>query len=243
MSKERIQKLLADAGVASRRESEGLVEEGRVSVNGRVVAKLPWFVDPDADEVRVDGMIIPLKSARKLYILLNKPTSMVCAFNPSSGRTSIYDLLPPSRPPLLCVTPLSASEAGLVLLTSDGQLAQELRHPRYRLEKTYNVEVEGRIDGTAIEKLKRGVKFGRWRTEEATVKAVRRQTERSILEIRIAEAKSGELRKILLRAGHKALRLRRTGLGPLSDRGIKVGTWRRLHDADVEALREAIWRR
>jgi 23S rRNA pseudouridine2605 synthase len=243
VSKERVQKLLSDAGVASRREAEQLVVEGRVSVNGRLIASLPCFVDPEADEIRVDGQVIRMKASGRLYILLNKPGGMVCAFRPEGGKLSIFDLVPPSRPPLLCAAPLSASEAGLVLLTNDGALAQELLHPRYRLEKTYHVEVEGRMQGAAMEALKNGVKFGRWRTEEASVRIIRRETERTIMEIRIAEAKSGELRRILLRTGNRPNRIRRTGLGPLSDRGVKVGTWRRLNKPEAEALREAIWRR
>jgi 23S rRNA pseudouridine2605 synthase len=243
MAKERIQKMLAEAGVASRREAEELVLEGRVTVNGRVVVSVPCFVDPVADEVRVDGQPVRMKAVRQTYILVNKPTGVTCAFHPASGRSSVFDLIPPGKGPLHCVAPLNASEGGLVLLTSDGQLAQELRHPRYRLEKTYYVEVEGRMESGAIERLKRGVKFGRWRTEEATARIIRRETERTVMEIRVAEAKNGELRKILLMSGHKIRHLRRTALGPLTERGVKVGTWRRLSPAEVTALREAIWRR
>jgi len=243
MSKERIQKLLSDAGVASRRQAEELVLEGRVTVNGQVVVALPCFVDPETDDVRVDGEAIRLKAARRAYILLNKPNGVVCAFRPEGDRSSIFDMLPPGGPPLRCATPLNTSEAGLVLLTDDGQLAQELSHPRYRLEKTYYVEVEGKLEPAALEKLKKGVKFGRWRTEEAVARITRRDADRTALEIRIAEAKSGELRRVLAGTGHRPIRLRRTALGPLSDRGLKVGTWRRLSPADVKALREAIWRR
>ena len=243
MPKERIQKLLADAGIASRRQGEELVLEGRVSVNGRVVVALPCFVVADQDEVRVDGQIIRLKPSRRLLVLVNKPAGVSCAFRAEGDRPSVFDMVPPSRPPLHCATPLNTSEAGLVLLTNDGQLAQELSHPRYRLEKTYYVEVNGRMAPPAMEALKRGVKFGRWRTEGASVRIIRRQTERTVLEIRIAEAKSGELRRILSGAGHKPVRLRRTAIGPLSDRGVKVGTARRLNDSEAKALREAIWRR
>jgi pseudouridine synthase len=253
MPRERIQKLLSDVGVASRRQAEELVLQGRVAVNGRVVVSLPCFVDAGADEVRVDGEIVRLRASRQQYVLLNKPAGVTCAFRPArrgpgaggaqDEKASIFDMLPPGRPPLLCTTPLNTSDAGLVLLTSDGQLAQELRHPRYRLEKTYYVEVEGPVSPAALEALKRGVKFGRWRTEGATVKVLRRQTDRTVLEVRIAEAKSGELRRILATAGQKARRLRRIAVGPLGDRGVKVGTWRRLSPGEVDSLRKAIWRR
>lgn len=253
MAKERIQKLLSDAGVASRRQAEELVLQGRVTVNRIVVRSLPCFVEADTDEVRVDGEKVRLKASREQYILMNKPAGVACAFRAAhrpgparqqeDDRPSIYDMLPPSRPPLHCTTPLNTSDAGLVFLTSDGQLAQELRHPRYRLEKTYHVEVEGAVSPAALSALQKGVKFGRWRTESAEVKVLRRETDRTFLEVRIAEAKSGELRRILTLAGKKPQRLRRTGIGLLSERGIKVGTWRRLTHGEMDALRKAIWRR
>ena len=253
MAKERIQKLLSDAGVASRRQAEELVLQGRVTVNRLVVRALPCFVDPEADEVRVDGEAVRLRASRQQYILLNKPAGVSCAFRAAHGRQgphaaeddrpSVYDMLPPSRPPLHCTTPLNTSDAGLVFLTGDGQLAQELRHPRYRLEKTYHVEVEGAVSPAALEALKKGVKFGRWRTEAAEVKVLRREPDRTFLEVRIAEAKSGELRRILALAGQKPRRLRRIAIGPLGERGVKVGTWRRLSHGEVDALRKAIWRR
>lgn len=250
---ERIQKLLSESGATSRREAEELIVAGRVTVNGRLVTRLPCFVDPSKDEVRIDGEVVRLRSARHTYILLNKPVGVVCSYRAIGDHTSVFDLVkfaPASRAKggpagrgLHCVAPLIAADAGLVLLTDDGQLAQQMRHPRFRLEKTYRVEMEGPAGPKVLAALRAGAHFGRWRTERATVKVAKRSTERAALEVTLAEAKSGELRRVVKQAGGVVRRVWRLSLGPLTDRGLKVGTWRRLKEAEVTALRQAIWKR
>jgi 23S rRNA pseudouridine2605 synthase len=238
MSKARISKVLAGAGVASRRAIEEMVLEGRITVNGEFVAKLPCFVDLQEDEIRVDGRPVRRKAAQLQYFLINKPRGVVCTQRDPAGRPRAVDLLPKTPERLFPVGRLDVETTGLLILTNDGDLTEYLTHPSHGVEKTYVAEVEGRMTPGSIEALKKGVYLDGRRTQRARVKVLRRSAERSLVEITICEGRNREVRRLLARLGHKVRRLKRTGLGPLTDRGLKIGSCRVIRPKEVKQLRE-----
>ena len=239
MTKLRIQKALSQAGVASRRAVEQMILDGRVTVNGSLVAELPCFVDLASDEVCVDGQAVAKRPGRKLYILLNKPRGVICTQQDREGRPRAIDLIRGLRQRVYCVGRLDADRTGIILLTNDGELAQYLTHPRYGVGKTYVAEVEGRLTGEQIARLKAGVYLGGRRTAAASVKVLRRGPARSLLEIGIAEGRNRQVRRMLLRLGYKVRRLKRVAIGPITDRGLKIGHYRSLSPSEVTRLRQS----
>lgn len=237
MSKVRIQKVLAEAGVASRRTAEALILEGRVEVNGKLVRQIPCFVDVDRDEIRVDGAAIGRPAARKTYFLLNKPKGVVCSRVDPHGRLRVYDIVPAMAGQTYCLGGLDVDATGLVLLTNDGDLYDRLSHPRYGVSRRYIVEVDGRVEEVTIKRLKAGIFIDNRRTAPAKVRLIRRSNDRTLLEVELAETGGRELRAILARLGHRSRRLKRTGIGPIGDEGVNIGRFRMLRPAEVAALK------
>ncbi len=235
--KVRIQKMLAEAGVASRRACEEMVADARVRVNRKLVTELPCFVDPDADKVTVDGRSIHRSTEPKMYVLLNKPKGVVCTNSDPSGRTRAIDMVSEIPRRLFCVGRLDADSTGVIVLTDDGEFANRISHPRYGLAKTYVVEVDGFVKGDAIETLKAGMYIDGKRTSGAAVRVIKRSKTHTLLEIRLTEGRNREIRRMLARLGYKVRSLRRTAIGPITDRGIKTGKHRVLTDKEVKALR------
>jgi pseudouridine synthase len=239
MAKMRIQKVLSEAGVASRRAVEQMVLEGRVRVNGEVVAEVPCFVDPQADRIQVDGQLVRRqRGGEKLYFLLNKPRGVVCTQSDPQGRRKAVDLVPqiPGRR-VYCVGRLDVDSTGVILLTNDGELTQYLTHPRYGVAKTYVVEIDGRLTGENIAALKHGVYLDGKRTGGAAVKVLRKGHQRSLLEITLTEGRNREVRRVLLKFGVRVKRLKRVAIGPVTDRGLKIGNFRALRAVEVAKLR------
>ena len=236
---DRIQKVLAHAGVSSRRAIEAMILEGRVEGNGELVTKLPCFVDTGNDDVRVDGRSIRLGAGgqARRYFLVNKPRGVVCTQRDPDGRPRAIDLLPPTRERLYCVGRLDVEDTGLVILTNDGDLTQRLTHPSHEVVKTYVAEVAGSIAQDAIDKIKNGVRIEGMRTNVAGVKVMSRGPAQSIIEIRLAEGRNREVRRILAKIGHKVRRVRRTAIGPVTDKGLKIGGFRALTKDEVALLR------
>jgi 23S rRNA pseudouridine2605 synthase len=239
MTKMRIQKALSGAGIGSRRGIEQMVLEGRITVNGAVVTELPCFIDPAVDEVRVDGRIVRKSPPGKIYILLNKPRGVVCTQRDPQGRPRAVDLIPTLRERVYCVGRLDVDSTGIILLTNDGELTQYLTHPRYGVGKTYVVEIDGRLTGEEITALKKGVYLDGKRTASAGVRVLRRNPKRSLLEVKISEGRNREVRRILVRLGHKVRRLKRIAIGPITDKGLKIGHYRPLSLGEVSKLRRA----
>lgn len=234
----RIQKLLAEAGVASRRAVEQMVLDGRITVNRSPVTALPCFVDPDAgDQVHVDGQLVRLRGGRCVYFLVNKPRGVVCTQQDPAGRPRVIDLVPGLRQRVYCVGRLDLDSTGLVILTNDGPLTQRLTHPRYGVPKTYVVQIDGRLSAEEVAKLKRGVHLDGRRTGAAAIKVLRRGRDKSLLQVTLTEGRNREIRRILARLGHKVRRLKRTAIGPVTDRGLKVGSFRPLRAFEVAKLR------
>lgn len=238
----RLQKLLSMAGVASRRASEQLITEGRVTVNGEEVTALGAKATPGVDDVRVDGRRIKI-AARHRYILLNKPTGYVTTRSDPQRRRTVMDLLAGVREYIYPVGRLDYDTEGLLLLTSDGDLAARLTHPRHEVPRIYEAIVVGVPDDEAIEELRRGVYLDGRRTAEAAVtrgSTVRTgATPTTKLILTLFEGRNRQVREMCARVGHPVRALQRVRYGPLSLRGLPTGAWRELTSREVEALRRS----
>ena len=245
-SRVRIQRVLADAGVASRRACESLVEEGAVTVNGRVIQKLPCFVDPDSDRIFCNGRRIE-KPRRHHYIMLFKPRGFVCTSSDPEGRKKAIDLVEhPSGVRLFSVGRLDIDSSGLLLLTDDGDLANRLTHPSFEVHKGYDVTVRGRLEEEAVEKLRRGLYLSdrrregeATRTAESGVTVLRRDRDRTRLYVELREGRNRQIRRLMDRIGHPVKKLRRVALGPLKLKGLSVGDWRELTPGELGQIRRA----
>ena len=237
MGKQRIQKALGAAGVASRRAVEEMIVEGRITVNGKLVTELPCFVDLSVDEVRVDSRRVRQPGGDKLYFLLNKPKGVVCTQRDPAGRPRATDLVPAPGKRVYCAGRLDAESTGLIILTNDGELTQILTHPSHGIVKTYVVEIDGELTATQIARLKRPSVIDGKRTQGVKVKVLRHSPTRSLLEMRLTEGRNREIRRILARLGHRVRKLRRVAIGGITEHGLKVGNWRMLRRKEVEGLR------
>jgi 23S rRNA pseudouridine2605 synthase len=235
MSEQRLQKVLAAAGVASRRKCEELILEGAVRVNGRVVNKLPIFVEPEKDVITVNGKKI--RPARKVYYLLNKPKGVICTSSDPQGRKKAMDLVS-VRERIFCVGRLDIDSTGLIILTNDSELANRLTHPKYKLSKTYVVGVKGEIKTEAVEKLKKGVWLAEGKTARAAVKILKRSHKESLIEITIRQGLNRQVRRMLAKVGLAVKSLKRTRIGKITDRGIGIGKFRPLTKAEIAYLRK-----
>lgn len=246
--KQRIQKVLAAAGVASRRNIEEMILQGRVSVNGKTVIELPVMIDPFKDKIAIDEE--PVKIERRatqdrVYFLMYKPKG-VYSTNVSQGeQRRAIDLLPPQvKERVYPVGRLDADSKGLLLLTNDGELTNQLTHPRYGVSKTYRAVVDGYVPTEAIQELEQGVwmadpKTGKgFKTGRSRIKIVRKSQQQSILEITIREGRNRQVRRMLVRLGHKVRDLTRVKMGPLTLDGLKPGDVRTLSIREVKALRK-----
>jgi 23S rRNA pseudouridine2605 synthase len=233
---ERIQKVLAAAGLGSRRQCEELITTGRVEIDRKVVTELGSRVDAAAQEIRVDGQ--PLPRTKLCYYALNKPAGVVCTNSDPAGRTRVIDMVPHSGDlRLFTIGRLDLSSEGLILVTNDGELANLLTHPRYGVEKTYRVLVAGRPDQEVLMKLRRGVHLaeGVARAERVEVKSHHKES--TTLEIVLREGKNREIRRILARLGHKVMKLSRIAVGPVRLGEMPVGAVRKLTKEEIAALR------
>ncbi len=229
---ERLQKVLARAGLASRRACEELIAEGRVTVNG-AVADLGRRVDAVVDVIAVDGALVPVAPGLVHY-LLNKPIGVVSTAADPHGRPTVVELVPP-EPRVFPVGRLDADTEGLLVLTNDGELAHRLTHPSFGVEKEYLAHVDGDPSPSALRRLREGVELEDGPTAPARVARV----EAGVLRITIHEGRNRQVRRMCEAVGHPVRRLVRTRLGPLSDRRLKPGQWRPIEPGEVRALAAA----
>ena len=234
---ERLQKVLARAGLGSRRACEEIIEDGRVEVNGEV-ATLGRRVDPEHDRITLDGATIPVRSGL-VYYLLNKPAKVVTTASDPEGRPTVLDLVP-AEPRVFPVGRLDWDTEGLLLLTNDGDLAHGLTHPSRGVPKTYLAEVSGAPGRVALRKLRDGVDLDDGRTAPARARVTQTTPTCAAVEIVIHEGRNRQVRRMLEAVGHPVRRLVRTRLGPLSDHRLAPGQWRRLEPAEIRALYAAI---
>lgn len=244
---ERLQKILSQAGIASRRASEKLIAEGRVTVNGKTVREMGVKADPAVDDIRVDGRRLK-GPQRHRYILLNKPAGYVTTRSDPQHRRTVLDLLAGVREYVYPVGRLDYDTEGLLLLTNDGDLAARLTHPRHGVERTYEARVAGMPDHDGIETLRRGIPLDGRRTQPATVVLVNRARSarpggrgepEGVVLITIREGRNRQVRRMLEAIGHPVKKLVRKRIGPLSDRQLKPGEWRELRAEEVRALQKA----
>ena len=235
---ERLQKVLAAAGIGSRRQCEELIRTGRVEVDRRVVTELGVRVDPHRQEIRVDGQVV--RQPPRLYFAVHKPEGVVCTHRDPAGRPRVIDLVPtPQGQRLFPVGRLDLHSEGLILLTNDGELANRLAHPRYGVEKTYRAVVAGSPSQEIIDRLLRGVHLAEGVARASRIVVKKRLTHSTILEITLREGKNREIRRIFARVGHKVLRLLRLSVGPVRLGKLRPGQWRKLTSQEVAALRMA----
>jgi 23S rRNA pseudouridine2605 synthase len=233
---QRLQKVLAAAGVDSRRKCEELILSGVVRVNRKIVDKLPVFVDPEKDVIMVDGRKI--QAAQKVYYLLNKPRGVICTNRDPQGRKKAIDIIPIDQR-IFCVGRLDIDTSGIIILTNDSELSNKLTHPRYGLPKTYIAGIKGQITGDAVEKLKKGIWLAEGKTGRASVKILKRNYKESLVEITIRQGLNRQIRRMLARVGLPVKSLNRTRIGKLSTRGLGVGKFRTLTKAEVAYLKKA----
>lgn len=230
----RLQKYLAEAGVASRRASEVLIVEGRVAVNGKLARELGTKVNPADDLVTVDGRQVRIR--RKQYLAMHKPVGCVCSRNDERGRPTIYQLLPPEWSNVQSVGRLDYDTEGLLLLTNDGELALRLTHPRYGVVKLYEVTVEGRVDPAQLEPLMRGVMDEGERLKARRARLLSATKSRSIIELEMTEGKNREVRRMCAVIGLTVEQLLRTQVGKIKLGDLRAGRWRSLTESEIKTL-------
>ena len=235
---QRLQKVLAQAGIASRRAAETLIAEGRVSVNGSVVREMGTKADAGVDDIRVDGRRIKAPQTLR-YILLHKPAGYVSTRADPQRRPTVLDLLQGVREYIYPVGRLDYDSEGLLLLTNDGELAATLTHPRHGVERTYEAQVTGMPDAEALERLRKGIPLDGRRTLPADVAVLNRGRgdRHVVLVITIREGRNRQVRRMCEAVGHPVRTLTRTRIGPLEDRRLKPGRWRELTPQEIRTLK------
>ena len=238
MSAERLQKLIASAGIASRRAAEDLIRDGRVRVDGET-ATLGQRADPFSQVVTVDGRRVERLEVHRT-LMLNKPEGVVVTRRDDRGRQTVYDLLdgPPAN--LSYAGRLDRDSSGLLLLTTDGQLQHRITHPRYELRKVYEATLEAEPLGDAIEALRRGIELADGPTASALVTALATDRGRPRVEVTIHEGRNRQVRRMLEAVGHRVVRLRRTAIGPVRLGRLPSGGSRELSANELERLRTAV---
>jgi 23S rRNA pseudouridine2605 synthase len=237
---ERLQKILSQAGIASRRASEQLIVEGRVTVNGTTIRELGSKADPSRDDIRVDGSRIKLPESHR-YVLLNKPRGYVTTRSDPQRRPTVMDLLGGVREYVYPVGRLDFESEGLLLLTNDGNLAAQLTHPSHGVARVYEAQVLGLPDAHDVDRLTRGITIDGRRTQPAEVALLpssRQRAQHGTLRITIREGRNRQVRKMLEAIGHPVDELRRVAIGPLRDGRLKSGHWRDLTVEEVRLLKK-----
>ena len=231
---ERLQKVLASAGLGSRRSCEALITSGRVEVDRQIVTTLGSRVDPQAQEIRVDGERLP--NPKRVVYMLNKPVGVVTTNVDPAGRPRVVDLVPGEQR-LFAIGRLDRMSEGLILLTNDGGLANLLAHPRYGVEKKYLVQVAGVPSEELIDKLRRGIRLAEAEVHAKRVSIRSQHKQSAVLEMVLDEGKNREIRRMLATLGHKVHQLKRVAVGTLSLGNLLPGQCRQLAWSEIESLR------
>jgi 23S rRNA pseudouridine2605 synthase len=237
----RLQKVLAQAGIASRRACEALISEGRVEVNSEVVVEQGRRVDPERDVIRVDGARIP-PPRRHLYLAMNKPRGVVVTMDDPEGRRTVADLIAKGgsrlvkNERLFHVGRLDADSEGLLILTNDGELANKLAHPSYQVPKTYIAEVTGLVNAATLQRLRHGITLEDGPIRPTSVKIVSSAAERTLIKITLQEGRNRIVRRTMEAVGHPVRRLSRIGIGPVRLGNLKLGEYRELTREELGGL-------
>lgn len=240
MEEVRLQKFLAEAGIASRRKCEELIQSGKVMVNGKVVETLGTKINPKEDKVTYNGKIVE-NSLQKTYILLNKPIGYVTTAKDQFKRDTVLDLIKINKRIVPCGR-LDMYTSGALILTDDGDFVYKITHPKHEIEKTYTVTIKGIVTNEEVQKLRQGVEIDdngeKYITKKANVRILKTDIERDIsrLEIVIHEGKNRQVRKMCEAVGRKVLALHRSKIGNIGVKDLKIGTWRYLKKHEIEKL-------
>ncbi|GAB4372345.1 MAG: pseudouridine synthase [Acidobacteriota bacterium] len=243
MALERLQKVLARAGVASRRGAEELMRAGRVTVNGRVADRPGIKVDPERDHIKVDGKLLRRPTARPVYLAVHKPRAMITSLADPEGRPTVADLLRAARirRRVFPVGRLDWDAEGLLLVTDDGAWADRIQHPRHHLVKTYSVKVHGRPTAAALDRLRRGVSIGPGeRTAPCRIRVERTLEASTWLTVELHEGRQNQLKRMFARIGCPVRRIRRTAVGPVRLGRMRIGEVRPLTPRELAALERAL---
>lgn len=235
---ERLQKIMAEAGVASRRASEKLIESGHVMVNGEVITQLGTKVSR-TDEIEVDG--VPLEKQRLEYYLLNKPRGVISSAHDEKGRKTVVDVLAPEvTTRVYPVGRLDYDTTGALLLTNDGELANQMTHPKFEVEKSYIAKIKGIPSNDELKQLRLGVMIDGHKTKPAKTKLLEadRQKKTAIVRIVIHEGRNHQVKNMFQKIGHDVLKLHRESDGILNVQGLQPGKWRRLKQEEIKRLKD-----
>ncbi len=233
---ERLQKVMSEFGVASRRKCEDMIADGRVKVNGCLITEPGSKVDKEKDVIQVDGKIIKC-SENKVYILLNKPTGYITSAKDQFGRPTVLDLLRGISVRVFPIGRLDYDTEGLILLTNDGDITYMITHPKHNIDKTYRALIRGEAKENDIESFKRGIAIEDYVTSPARMEIVRYSKGNSIVDITIHEGKNRQVRKMCSAIGHEVIRLKRIRIGEIGLGELKTGEWRYLKDSEIEYLK------
>ncbi|KAF0370395.1 pseudouridine synthase [Pediococcus acidilactici] len=236
MAEERLQKVMAEAGVASRRKSEKLITEGHVKVNGRVVKELGTKVEQH-DRIEVDE--VPIQREQNVYFLLNKPRGVITSVSDDKNRKTVMDFFPDVTERIYPVGRLDYDTSGAVLMTNDGELANRLMHPKFKFEKTYTAKVKGLVNGSALKRLEEGVVIDHRKTAKAKAKLISTDLEKktSIVQLTIHEGRNHQVKKMFMAVGHPVQKLHRNSYSFLSIDDVQSGKWRALKLSEVKRLK------
>ena len=232
----RLQKYLADCGVASRRGAEAIIAQGRVFVNGSRVTEMGVQIDEESDEVMLDGEILKPEK-KKVYIMLNKPAGFVTTVSDDKGRRTVMELVSEINERIYPVGRLDYNSEGLLIMTNDGELANKLMHPRGSVEKNYLVEVAGNVNMDLIAAFRHGIKIDGYMTKPADIEVVGATKYGAKMKVTIREGKNRQIRKMFEAQGCSVKRLKRTGEAGLSLGHLPEGKWRRLSEQEINTLR------
>lgn len=233
----RLQKYMADCGVASRRKCEEYISNGMAKVNGKIVTELGVKVNPKKDIIEYNGKKLESSNeSKKVYILLNKPIGYVTTVKDQFRRQTVLDLIKGINVRIVPVGRLDMYTSGALILTNDGELVYKITHPKYEIEKTYIATISGIIQAEAVERLKKGVEIENYTTKPAKVKILKTDTIKNIskIEITIHEGKNREVRKMCEAVGYKVIALHRSKIGKLDVKDLKIGEWRYLKLDEIE---------
>lgn len=234
---ERLQKIIANAGVASRRKAEEFIVEGLVTVNGRIVRELGTKADPDKDAIKVMGKLIRMPQSNT-YIVLNKPVGYITSMSDPEGRPVVTDLLKGVKSRVYPVGRLDYDTEGLLILTNDGELANRLMHPSHEIPKTYLVKIKGTLEDIEMEKLAKGVKLEDGLTAPAVVRKLKKADANSWIEITIHEGRYHQVKRMVEKVGHSVIKLIRVRYGSIELGNVPPGQYRYLTHEEVKDLKE-----
>ncbi|MFC1834062.1 pseudouridine synthase [Thermodesulfobacteriota bacterium] len=230
----RIQLIIRDAGLASRRQAEEMILDGRVTLNGKVVDVPSQKANPEKDHIKIDGKLLHLDLQEKLYYLFNKPANVVSTLDDPQGRPCVADYIKAIRKRLFTVGRLDFDAEGLMILTNDGAFAQRLSHPSKKVARTYMVKVKGVPKIVDLAKIREGMSIGNYeRVGKIELTVVKRQKTTSWIKVTLYEGKKNEIKRIFMRIRHPVRRIRRTGFGPFSLGKIPSGTWRVMNESEL----------